>query len=96
MSVDAADIDRLAELARLELSAEERARLPGELERILDYVRQLQSLDVEDVPPTKHVIDLADVTRADEPRPSLPRATIEEMAPEEHDGHFVVPLVLPG
>ena len=95
MSVAPEDIDRLAELARLRLSGSEREQLRADLERVLEHVRQLEGLNVAEVPPTKHVIDLVDVTRADEPAASLPAEEIEAMAPELEEGHFVVPPVLP-
>ena len=95
MSEVLADIDRIAELARLRLSEAERRELAAQLERILAYVRQLADVDVRDVPPTSHVLDRADVDRADEPRPSLPRERVLEGAPEVEDDHFVVPGVLP-
>ena len=73
MSVDRADVDRVAELARLRLTDAEREALTGHLRRILDYVDQLRELDVDEVPPTKHVIEVVNIERDDEPVPSLDR-----------------------
>lgn len=95
MPVDPEVVDYVADLARLRLSQEERRRLVEQLDRIVGYVEKLQQLDVSDVPPTKHVVDLNNVARADEPRPSLPRDRMLTGAPETDDGYFVVPKVLP-
>lgn len=95
MSDNRADIEHLAELARLELNDEERTLLAGQLERVLEYVQQLQDVDVTGVPPTKHVLERTDVMRDDEPRDSLSREVALAAAPESEDDQFVVPGVLP-
>ena len=60
------DIVRLAYLARLDLSEEEIEEFTGELSEILQYVEQLQSVDVADLRPTNQVTGLTNVTRKDE------------------------------
>jgi len=81
----------VAALARLELSGEEVDRMARELSGILDHIEKISELDLEDVPPTSHVLDLSNVLRPDEPRPSLPRDVALAQAPEVAADGFEVP-----
>jgi aspartyl-tRNA(Asn)/glutamyl-tRNA(Gln) amidotransferase subunit C len=81
----------VARLARLGLSEEEVERMAGELSGILDHVDRIAKLDLDDVQPTAHVVDLENVLRPDEPRPSWPREAVLEQAPDPVDGAFRVP-----
>jgi aspartyl-tRNA(Asn)/glutamyl-tRNA(Gln) amidotransferase subunit C len=81
----------VARLARLRLTDEEVERMASELSTILDHIEKLSELDLDDVEPTSHVVELENVLRADEPRPSLPRELAVDQAPDS-DGHgFRVP-----
>src|SRR5207253_1620265 len=71
MALSAEQICWVANLARLELTAAELAVMTGQLNRIVEYVDQLQSLNTDGVEPLAHPLDLANVFRADEPQPSL-------------------------
>jgi aspartyl-tRNA(Asn)/glutamyl-tRNA(Gln) amidotransferase subunit C len=81
----------VARLARLRLTDAEVEKTAGELSGILEHVDRIAALDLEDVPPTSHVVELENVLRADEPRPSWPREKILEPAPDPVDGAFRVP-----
>ena len=81
----------VAKLARLRLSENEVERMAGELSGILDHVDRIGELDLEDVPPTSHVVELENVLRPDEPRSSWPRDVVLEQAPDPADGAFRVP-----
>ena len=81
----------MARLARLRLSDEEVGRMSTELSTILDHIEKIGELDLENVPPTSHVIEVENVLRPDEPRPSLPRETALEQAPDAAEGGFRVP-----
>jgi aspartyl-tRNA(Asn)/glutamyl-tRNA(Gln) amidotransferase subunit C len=81
----------VARLARLELTPEEVERFGGELSKVLDHIELIGQLDLEDVQPTSHVIDVENALRADEPRPSLPVEKALESAPDAADGGFRVP-----
>lgn len=92
------DVERIAALAQLALTAEEKALYARQLADVLDYAEQIQALDTSHVPATAHV-NLADTTdREDEPRPSLPvdaaLANAPDAAPEA--GLFRVPRVIGG
>jgi aspartyl-tRNA(Asn)/glutamyl-tRNA(Gln) amidotransferase subunit C len=81
----------VAKLARLRLSDEEIERMPNELSGILDHIEKINELDLDDVEPTSHVVNLVNVLRPDEPRPSWPRERILEAAPDAGEGGFRVP-----
>jgi len=84
-----------ADLARLGLSDEECARLEPELDAILDHFKALAELDLEGVEGTA-TVGLQDVTRPDEPRPSMDSAPLLERSPREQDGHYQVPRAVGG
>lgn len=81
----------VAKLARLKLSEEEVETMAGELSGILEHVDRIAALDLEDVPPTSHVVDLENVWRADVPHESLDREAALAPAPDPVDGAFRVP-----
>ncbi len=81
----------VAKLARLQLSEAEVEKMAGELSGILEHVDRISELDLDDVPPTSHVVDLVNVLRPDEPRPSWPRDDVLAQAPDPADGSFRVP-----
>ena len=89
--IDRDQVLHLARLARLELSDEEVERMSSELSSILDHVEKINELDLEGVAPTSHVVELENVLRPDEPRPSWPREQILAEAPDVADGFFRVP-----
>lgn len=94
MSISIQDVEHVAKLARLELSEEEKQTFTGQLNAILKYAEQLNSLDTEGVEPTSHVVPVSNVLREDENRPSLPVEKVFLNAPDEEDGQFKVPAVL--
>ena len=89
-----ADVEHVAYLARLGLTEEELHRLEGQLNHILDQYAILAELDTETIPPTAQTIELENILRDDEPRPSLPAEDALGGAPERSGGHFVVPAIL--
>ena len=97
MALTDADVRQVALLARLGLSDEELAGLRGELNGILEYVEQLQELDLDDVEPTTHAVPLVNSMRADELMPTLTQEQVLMNAPESRDGAFLIPrIVAPG
>jgi aspartyl-tRNA(Asn)/glutamyl-tRNA(Gln) amidotransferase subunit C len=89
--IDREQVLHVARLARLRLSDEEIDRMSGELSGILEHVDRIAELDLDDVEPTSHVVDLENVLRPDEPRPSWPRDVVLAEAPDPEDGAFRVP-----
>jgi len=89
--IDREQVLHVAKLARLRLSEGEVERMAGELSGILEHVDRIGKLDLDGVEPTSHVVDLENVLRPDRPRPSWPRETVLEPAPDPADGAFRVP-----
>ncbi|HEX6753443.1 MAG TPA: Asp-tRNA(Asn)/Glu-tRNA(Gln) amidotransferase subunit GatC [Solirubrobacterales bacterium] len=81
----------VAKLARLGLSEGEVERMAGELSGILEHVDRIGELELDDVPPTSHVVELENVLRADDPHASLDRDVALAQAPDPVDGTFRVP-----
>jgi aspartyl-tRNA(Asn)/glutamyl-tRNA(Gln) amidotransferase subunit C len=89
--IDREQVLHVARLARLALNEEEVETMARELSGILEHVDLISQLDLDQVEPTDHVVDLENVLRADEPRPSWPREQILESAPDPAEGAFRVP-----
>ena len=88
--IDDATVRHVARLARLHLDPDEEARMREELSGILDHVDVIQSLDLDDVPPTTHVLTLENVMRDDVPAPSLPVGEALREAPKVVEDRFAV------
>ena len=88
------DVAHVARLARLQLSEAELDTFTGQLAKVLDHARDVEALDVGDVPPTAHPYPLQNVLRPDEQRPCLERDAVLAGAPATEDGQFRVPPVL--
>ncbi len=85
MALTREQVRHIAELARLELSAEELSRMTEQLSAILDHAARLQELDTEALPPTASVAPLENVMREDAIAPSLPREAVLANAPDKDD-----------
>ena len=89
--IEREQVVHVAKLARLRLSEDEQERMAGELSGILEHVDRIGELDLDDVAPTSHVVELENVLRPDEPRPSWPREVVLGSAPDPAEGAFRVP-----
>jgi aspartyl-tRNA(Asn)/glutamyl-tRNA(Gln) amidotransferase subunit C len=88
------DVDHVANLARLRLTAEERERFRRQLGLILEHAERVGEVAAEDVPPTSHPIPQANVVRPDDPESSLSQEEALANAPEVEDGRFKVPRII--
>ena len=93
------EVERVAELAHLELTPEETGGMLHDLNAILDYVAELNELDTKGVAPLAQVSELGDMVGASAPRPdrvepSLDRAAVMPQAPESDQVFFKVPKVI--
>ena len=88
------DVAHVASLARLTLTEGELDMFTEQLAKVLDHARDVEALDVDDVPPTAHPYPLVNVVRPDEERPCLDREAALAGAPATEDGQFRVPPVL--
>ncbi|MBV9491230.1 MAG: Asp-tRNA(Asn)/Glu-tRNA(Gln) amidotransferase subunit GatC [Verrucomicrobia bacterium] len=94
MSASDFDIEYIAELARIKLSAEEVATFRSQLGHVLDHVAKLNELDVAGVEPTAHSFPLYNVFRPDATRPGLTQQEALANAPRQAQGLFLVTKVL--
>ncbi|MGH7316613.1 MAG: Asp-tRNA(Asn)/Glu-tRNA(Gln) amidotransferase subunit GatC [Candidatus Rokuibacteriota bacterium] len=92
--ISAKDVEHVARLARLELSAAEKDRMSRELDDILTYIDKLRALDTTGVEPTSHAVPVTNVMRDDVPWPSLPRAETLANAPDRRGELFRVPRII--
>lgn len=94
MSVNVKDVEYVARLARLSFSHEEKEKLTAELNEVLTYMEQLNSLDTTGVEPLAHVIELENVLRDDAVRECVSRDEALRNAPDKTDEFFKVPKVI--
>ncbi len=88
------EVEHVARLARLALSAAEKERMRSQLDVILGYVAKLNEVDTAAVPPTAQVLPLVNVMREDEVRPCYPAEAMLANAPEADAGYFRVPKII--
>ena len=91
MAIARDEVLHVARLARLALTEEEISKFQEQLSAILDAVGKVSELDLSEVEPTAHPLELSNVWAADEPRPSLPVEDALANAPDREDGYFRVP-----
>ncbi len=96
MSNQSIDVGYVAELARLELTDEEKALFQRQLDGIVDYVEKISEVDVEGVPPTMHGREIVNAFREDEVRASLDRETALGNAPARTGDEFMLPKIVEG
>lgn len=94
MGLTRAEVEKVSLLARLQFSPDELDRLTQQLGQIVDYMQLLGELDTTNVEPMAHPVDVTNVFRADEVRPSLSRAEVLSNAPHHDDEFYLVPAVL--
>ena len=93
MSLTLEQVEHIANLARLDLSEEEKALYREQLSAILDYVASLQTLDTDEIPPTAGVLPPLNVLRSDEPIPGLSLEALLRGAPQVEQNQFRIPPV---
>ena len=94
MSISPEQIEHLAKLARLSFSEAEKKQIADELNTIIHYVDQLQDVDVSNLEPLSHPLEISNILRADEAKGSLPQKVATRTAPSSQDGFFKVPKVI--
>ena len=100
MAITRTDVEKIAELSRIELTVEETDLFTEQLSSILTHVEKLNELDTEDTPPMSHCApgggDIEYTKRDDVVRPSLGQELAVENAPDTEAGYFKVPRVIGG
>lgn len=95
MKITEKDVDYIANLARLEIKGEHKAKMQADLENILEYIDLLNEVDTEGVEPTAHVLPVKNVLRDDENKESVDRDFVLKHAIESNEeGFFLVPQVI--
>lgn len=94
MALTTADVQKVAELARLDLSPDELTALTTQLSSILGYIEVLNEVDTTGVEPMVHAMELRNVFRDDVCKPSLPRSEALANAPKTDGKYFLVPTIV--
>ncbi len=94
MKISLEKVEKVAELARIALSDEEKESLSQDLSNILDYAEKINELDTSNVEPTAHILDIQNVFRQDEVGQSMPVDDIIKLAPKSDGNFIVVPKVI--
>ncbi len=84
----------VADLSRIELTAQELEKLSLQLQTILGFIDQLSKADIYGIEPTSHILPISNVLREDEPKDSLPIEKTMANAPQKKDNFFAVPRVI--
>lgn len=93
--LDKETIQNLSKLCRIKCTEEEQEALLGSMQKILNYVEQLQEIDTENVKPLNHVLsDVVNVEREDKVEKILPREELLKNAPDQIGGLIRVPTVI--
>lgn len=94
MSIEQSDVEKIAHLARLQVTPEQTERLTKDLSNILDLVDQLQAADTNGIEPMANPMDAVQVLRADEVTETDQRESLQSIAPAVEKGLFLVPKVI--
>ena len=94
LNLTLADVEKIANLARLELTEAEKQQYLEQLSAILHYAERLNELELTDVLPTSHAIAQQNIMRPDTAEPSLPMDDLLHNAPQHQENQFVVQAVL--
>ena len=94
MAIDREQLLHVAHLARLELRDDELERLGAQLNDIIGAVSKVSELDLSEVPPTSHPLDVVNVWASDEPRACLTPEEALANAPERDGTFFIVPRII--
>ncbi len=90
------EVEHIAKLARLGLTDKETEKMQKDLSSILDYIEKLKELDISNIKPTSHSIDINNVIREDNenPKSKTRSSKLLDLAPEKKDGYFKTKSIL--
>ena len=92
--IDREQVNKVAHLARLDITSDEAQQFRTQLNSILDYFEQLQELNTDDVEPTTRAIETSNITRADKLEPFPNKQDLLKSAPEQDGDYFRVPKIM--
>lgn len=94
MAVTIKEVENIAKLAKLKFSEEETEKLQGDLNKILEYIDELNEINLDDTEPMENINELVNVTRNDEIKTGLTQEEALKNAPEKTGNYFKVPKVI--
>ncbi len=94
MKITREQVEHVAHLARLNLTEEEKVKMTVDMEAIIEFADQINTLDISDIEPTAHVVPINNVFRKDIVRPSTDRDLLLQNAANKENGCFSVPKVV--
>ena len=94
MAISEQEVEKIAKLAKLTLSTEEKERFSHQLAEILGYMKKIEEVDTEGIAPTYHIHKITNVFREDFARSWLDQGEVLKNAPKRHMGYFSVPKVI--
>lgn len=94
MKIKESDITKVAKLARLDLTQDEKDEFSRQLSGIIEYVEKINELDTSMVEASDHIVELNNVFRKDVVKKSIERSELEKIAPDFKDGYIVVPKII--
>ncbi|MEM7046513.1 MAG: Asp-tRNA(Asn)/Glu-tRNA(Gln) amidotransferase subunit GatC [Pseudomonadota bacterium] len=94
MAVDRETVRRVGVLSRLEIGAQEETQVAQDMDKIINFIEQLQKIDVTDIPPTASVVPHDQPTRADTADPDARPEDLLDLAPERVGPYYAVPKVV--
>jgi len=94
MKIQESDIVKVAKLARLDLSADEKDEFSRQLNGIIEYVEKINELDTSAVEAADHIADISNVFRKDVVQKSFEQSDLKKIAPDFQDGYIVVPKII--
>ncbi len=93
-SISSADVSKVAKLARLDIPEDRLNLYAKQLEKILDYVSQLEKIDTQNVPPTTRAVEVVNVLRDDDVEESVVRDDLLELGPKIEGQFYRVPKII--
>lgn len=94
MELTVKEIEHVANLARLNLSQNEKEKMVKDIPAIIDFANKLNKVNTDGIQPTAHILNISNVFRKDEVRPSFDREDILRNAPESEEGCIKVPQIV--
>lgn len=94
MAIQAEEVQKIAYLARLQVTEESSAKLTADLSQILDFVDQMKSVDTANVEPLSNPLEMTQPLRKDQVTEHNKREALQSVAPATEDGLFLVPKVI--
>jgi len=94
MALDKSEVEKIAHLARLHMSAEDVGEVTKRITDILTLIDQMQSVETDNVEPLAHPLDVVQRLRADEVTETNRRDELQKLAPLSENGLFLVPKVI--